>query len=262
MHEHLLVNRFLTFLEVERKEPTLSFLNELIHQHQKKVKWETFTKMLDWEYGNATGNYIPPIDVYIDRIVNKGMGGTCWTLSVGFHWLLSQLGFHVQYLYMNPGHLCLRVDFDEPYYVDIGYTAPLFQAYPLLTTFQVSNIRETFYYKVSHDSIAVTRIPGPEKTLSPHPVTLDDMYPLLKSSNDWSRAIFLKKIRIFSYINDIPSSLENNVLKQYFLDKKVESVIPSANLDRFISDYFGMDKKLVQKALRIHEEKTKISDCS
>lgn len=262
MHEHLLVNRFLTFLEVERKEPTISFLNELIHQHQKKVKWETFTKMIDWEHGNRTGNYIPSIDVYIDRMINKGMGGTCWTLSIGFHWLLSQLGFHVQYLYMEPGHLCLRVDLDQPYYVDVGYTAPLFQAYPLLTTFQTNDTRETFHYNVSSESIAVTRIPGPEKTLSPQPVTLEEMYPILKRSNDWSRALFLKKTRIFSYVNDIPSSLENNVLKQYFYDKKVESIIPPRKLARFITDYYRMDQELVQKALQIHEEKMKLSNHS
>ncbi|WP_369899547.1 hypothetical protein [Bacillus manliponensis] len=73
---------------------------------------------------------------------------------------------------------------------------------------------------------------------------------------------FLKKFRIFSHVNDIPSLLENNVLKQYFPHKKVESVIPSRKLKCFITDYFGMDQELVQKALQIHEEKAKLLDYS
>ena len=50
-------------------------------------------------------------------------------------------------MYMDPGHLCLRVNLDQPYYVDVGYCAPLFQAYPLYESFQVSNVRETFTMK-------------------------------------------------------------------------------------------------------------------
>ena len=42
-------------------------------------------------------------------------------------------------------------------------TAPLFQAYPLYESFQVSNVRETFTYEVSNNKIEITRNPGPTK---------------------------------------------------------------------------------------------------
>ena len=44
------------------KQPTsLKFLNELIKAHQEKIKWETLTKIIDWEKGNETGNYFLPL---------------------------------------------------------------------------------------------------------------------------------------------------------------------------------------------------------
>jgi hypothetical protein len=102
----------------------LPFLNQLNESHQLSVKWETLTKIIDWENGNQTGVFLPPIDFYIDRMIRLGTGGTCWTHAVGFHWLLSQLDFQDHYLNMNSGHHCLRVDLDQPYYVDVGYCAP------------------------------------------------------------------------------------------------------------------------------------------
>ncbi len=78
-------------------------------------------------------------------------------------------------MYMDPGHLCLRVNLDQPYYVDVGYCAPLFQAYPLYESFQVSTVRETFTYQVSNKEIHITRDPGPTKTLITEPIQLTSM---------------------------------------------------------------------------------------
>ena len=65
-------------------------------------------------------------------------------------------------MYMDPGHLCLRVNLDQPYYVDVGYCAPLFQAYPLYESFQVSNVRETFTYEVSKIRLKLLEIQVPQ----------------------------------------------------------------------------------------------------
>lgn len=109
MSQEQLVNSFLSFLGATKQPTSLKFLNELIKAHQEKVKWETLTKIIDWEKGNETAGYFPSVETYIGRITTKGLGGTCWAHSIGFHWLLSNLGFDIYYLYMNPGHLCLRV---------------------------------------------------------------------------------------------------------------------------------------------------------
>lgn len=47
-----LVNSFLSFLGTTKQPTSLKFLNELIKAHQEKIKWETLTKIIDWEKGN------------------------------------------------------------------------------------------------------------------------------------------------------------------------------------------------------------------
>lgn len=52
MSQEQLVNSFLSFLGATKKPTSLKFLNDLIKAHQEKVKWETLTKIIDWEKGN------------------------------------------------------------------------------------------------------------------------------------------------------------------------------------------------------------------
>ncbi|GLV64360.1 hypothetical protein Bmyc01_30300 [Bacillus mycoides] len=255
MSQEKLTNQFLSFLSVTKKPVSLNFLNELVKAHQEKVKWETLTKIIDWEKGNETSNYFPSIETYINRITTKGLGGTCWTCSIGFHWLLSNLGFDVHYLYMNPGHLCLRVNLEQPYYVDVGYCAPLFQAYPLYESFQVSNVRETFTYEVSNNRIEITRDPGPAKILNTEPIHLTSMKELIKKSNDWHSSV-LKKIQIFGYIDGVPTSINDNVLKRYFQGKKREHSLTSSELAYWITERFCIDKEMYQAATNIFNETT------
>lgn len=249
-----LVHKFLKFLSVERQEPNLSFLNELVCNHQKKVKWENLSKIVEWERGDRTGDFLPPIDVYIDRIVDKGLGGTCWSIAAGFYWLLSKLGFTVHYLYMDSGHLCLRVDLEQPYYVDLGYCAPLFQAYPMNQSFFVKDNREEFDFMVDGDMITIKRTPGPTKILRQEPVTLTDMQPIIEVSNDWSQSVVLKEIRIFAYIKEIPTSLNNHVLKQYYPNEIRETLLSAEEVQTFITEHFGIDGAFFKEAKSIYEK--------
>jgi arylamine N-acetyltransferase len=252
------VASFLDYLKVENDKPSLPFLNELIKNHQEKVKWETVTKILDWERGNQSGKYLPPIELYIERITNHGMGGTCWSLAVGFHWLLTQLDFKVDYLYMDSGHLCLKVKLDQPYYVDVGYCAPLFKAYPLKQSFNVIDIREEFDYQVEGDKITIIREPGPTKTMETAAVKLEDMKPFIIKSNDWDTGMALKEIQIFGYVKGIPTSLKNNTLKQHFPNEKRETKLNAPQLELYVTEQFGMDWALYCEALHKYELKKKI----
>ncbi|MFW5435811.1 arylamine N-acetyltransferase [Paenibacillus apiarius] len=254
MNSNEIVDSFLHFLDVPKRENDIGFLNDLIQSHQVKVRWENLTKILDYERGYATGNYIPPIETYFDRIMNYGYGGTCWTISRGCYWLLKQLGFDVHYLYMDPGHLCLRVDLDRPYYVDLGFGAPLYQAYPLYESFVASDNRETFEYTVSTDSIKIIRNPGPAKTLNANPVLMEEMLPIIKSSNQWNSSFALKEIMIFGHVKNIPTSLTNHTLKQYFPAHKSEQELSSEELEYWITERFHMDYGLFKEALDIFQK--------
>lgn len=250
-------DRFLNFLQVERGAPTLDLLNELVKSHQLRVRWETVSKILDWEEGNRTGNFLPSFDRYVERIVEKGFGGTCWSIAVGLHELLKDLGYDVHFMYMDSGHLALRVNLDQPYYVDCGYCAPLFQAYPLFESFTAQNARETFQYTVSEEGIVVVRDPGPTKTLDPNPVLLEEMQPHIRRSNDWSVSpVFLQDIRIFGYIDGTLTSLINNTLKQYAPDNVTEQELTEEELLHWVANRFGMEYDMYRQAVRIHQAKT------
>jgi arylamine N-acetyltransferase len=253
----MLVEKFLSFLGVKKQEPNLQFLNQLIENHQKKVKWENLTKIVDWEKGNQTGNYLPSFETYIDRVVDKGLGGTCWSIAAGFHWLLSNLGYEVYYLYMDPGHLCLRVDLERSYYVDLGYCAPLFQAHPMDESFTVKDNREEFQFIVEGSTITTIRTPGPTKTLKREPVLLTDMYPLIEESNQWQTSLVLKELRIFAYVDDIPTSLNNHVLKQYFPIEVRETVLSEEEVGTYITEHFGIDCDFYKEAREIYKSKIK-----
>src|SRR5690349_3278191 len=77
--------RLLSHLGLEREPPTLDYLDRLIEAHQRKVPFETLTKLADYDRGVATGDFLPPLDLYVDRMITRGAGGLCWTLARGFH---------------------------------------------------------------------------------------------------------------------------------------------------------------------------------
>ncbi|MDX8365565.1 arylamine N-acetyltransferase [Cytobacillus sp. IB215665] len=257
MNNAKLIDNVLGFLSVKRGDVNLELLNKLVRNHQMKVKWETLSKIIDWEKGERTGDFLPSVETYFERVIEKGMGGTCWTHSLGFHWLLSKLGFSVHYVYMDPGHLCLRVDLDTAYYIDVGYCAPLFQSYPMFESFQVLDGREQFNYVVSNEMIKVERKPGPTKTLNPEPVVLRDLQHIIKRSNDWQASPVLREIQVYGYIDGVPTHLKNNIIKQYFKYGKIECELNEEEREEWIIGRFGIDKSIYLNALSVYKEMMK-----
>ena len=61
----------------------------------------------------------------------------------------------------------------------------------------------------------------------------------------------LKKIQIFGYIDGIPTSINDNVLKRYFQGKKREQIITSSELNYWITERFCVDKEIYERAIEI-----------
>lgn len=113
--------------------PDLAALGALTRAHLAHVAFEN----LDVQLGRE-----PPVavDAIFAKVVGQGRGGWCFELNTLFGALLADLGYSVTRLKADvrrggevpdrPGnHLCLRVDLDRPYLVDVGFggslTAPL-----------------------------------------------------------------------------------------------------------------------------------------
>ncbi len=111
----------------------LASLGVLVRAHLAHVPFEN----LDVQLGRAP---LETVDAIFDKVVGRGRGGWCYEVNTLFGVLLSDLGYAVTRLSGDvrrggevadrPGnHLCLRVDLDRPYLVDVGFggsmTAPL-----------------------------------------------------------------------------------------------------------------------------------------
>lgn len=66
----------------------------------------------------------------------------------------------------------------------------------------------------------------------------------------------LKKIRIFGYIDGIPTSIHDNVLKRYFQGKKSEHILISSELAYWITEKFCIDKEIYEGAVKIFNKKS------
>jgi arylamine N-acetyltransferase len=251
---HPSVDRLLGHLQLGRETPTLDYLHRIIREHQLRVPFETLTKLIDYEPGRRRGDFMPPMPEYVDRIVRRGAGGLCWTLARGLHVLLDDLGFAASLLYMDPGHCCVRVELPEgPFYADVGYAAPIFQAYPLFTSFALDTHRETFDYNVCPDGIFVTRNPGPTKKLDPTPRRLEDFRDLINAANDWSAPqSFLHRLVYAGYVAGVYIRLQNGTLTRYLPGGPEKMNIAEEDVPAALADVFGADPALYIAAAEVH----------
>lgn len=245
--------RLLEHLGLDRERPTLAYLHRIIGEHQRRVPFETLTKLIDYEPGLAHGYFMPPLDLYVQRIVERGAGGLCWTLARGLRELLVELGFDAALMMMQPGHCCVRVELPEgPHYADVGYAAPIFRAYPLFESFVLDSPRERFEYRVEPEGIVITREPGPTKTLDPTPRRLDELNPLLDAANDWSVPhSFLRKLYYAGYDGGLFTTLREGVLTRYLDSGPEKTDIAEADHPAVLADVFGADPALWTEAAAV-----------
>lgn len=250
----------LRHLELKREAPSLDYLNRIIRRHQLRVPFETLTKLADYEPGLARGDFLPSIDEYVDRIVTRGAGGLCWTLARGLKFLLDDLDFETAFMYMDPGHCCVRVELPEgPHYADVGYSAPIFRAYPLFESFELDTPREKFEYAVRPDGIFVTRNPGPAKQLDPAPRALESLGPMIAGANDWSAPrTFLGILAYSGYVDGVYTSLNGGTLRRYLPSGLETSTIEPAEVPRALASVFGADPALYLEAARVHAQYTAV----
>ena len=67
----------LAHLGLAPEAPTLDYLHRLVAAHQRRVPFETLTKLIDYQPGLARGDFLPPLAEYVGRIVRRGGGGLC-----------------------------------------------------------------------------------------------------------------------------------------------------------------------------------------
>lgn len=250
------MDRLLAHLQLDREPPSLDYLHRIVHRHQLRVPFETLTKRLDYEPGLRRGDFLPPIPLYVERIVTRGAGGLCWTLARGLQVLLEDLGFDAALMLMHPGHCCVRVELPEgPHYADVGYAAPLFRAYPLFESFALETHRERFVCDVRADGIFVTRNPGPSKRLDPTPVRIEDLRGPIAAANDWSAPdSFLHRLAYAGFADSVFTSLRDGVLTRYLPEGPERRELPPEDVPGALAEVFGADPGLYREAAAVRRD--------
>ncbi|MEP7245008.1 MAG: arylamine N-acetyltransferase [Gammaproteobacteria bacterium] len=116
--------------------PDLITLKALHRAHQYAVPFEN----LDVQLGRPVAL---DIESCYSKIVTRRRGGWCYEMNGVMGWALREIGFDVTRLsggvrreQMGDGqlgtHLCLRVQLDQPYLVDVGFGGSLAEPMPLL----------------------------------------------------------------------------------------------------------------------------------
>ncbi|MEK3889760.1 arylamine N-acetyltransferase [Bacillus sp. FSL K6-3431] len=117
------VETYLKHLRLKMEQPTLNYLQRLIQHQLSLVPYESFSK---FHYFSLAPDYIPPLPLFVQNLIDKGWGGTCFTLNLNFARLLSELGFECSLVRVEPGHIAIMVQITgKKYYVDVGYGSPI-----------------------------------------------------------------------------------------------------------------------------------------
>lgn len=110
-------------------------LHELVSSHLIKVPFENVSKLLR----PADAPAIPTIDEFLRGIAEQDLGGTCYAIAFYFAELLAYLDYEADVLAADVGaatraHAVCRVDVEgEPHLVDVGYGAPFYEPYSLVS---------------------------------------------------------------------------------------------------------------------------------
>ncbi|MGE6259858.1 arylamine N-acetyltransferase [Heyndrickxia sporothermodurans] len=125
-----IIESYLKYLKIDKEAPSVNYLQRLIQQHLSRIPYETFSK---FHYYQEKSSFVPSLEVFVENLLEKGWGGTCYTLNINFSRLLTELGFVCSLVRVNPGHLATMVTLDDrQFYVDVGYGSPIMKPVELV----------------------------------------------------------------------------------------------------------------------------------
>lgn len=130
------LNEYLTRINYHDKvQPDLPTLNALHKAHQNAIPFEN----IDVQLGRPLSL---SVEACYDKIVRRYRGGWCYEMNGLMGWVLQEIGYTVKRISAGVmresigdgqlgNHLCLIVQLDQPYLVDVGFGGSLIAPLPL-----------------------------------------------------------------------------------------------------------------------------------
>ena len=113
---------YLRHLGLGRRPPNLEYLREIVAAQLARVPYENFSKLIRFKIEGAS---IPNFDEYIDQMIKRDFGGTCFAQNIHLNRLLGDVGFDSRMVAIaregEVSHVSLRVRIGgDNYLVDTG----------------------------------------------------------------------------------------------------------------------------------------------
>jgi hypothetical protein len=257
-----LTEKVLNYLECPRKQPTLRYMNRLIHAYIRRVPWESVSRIVK-RHATPDIEDCPrlPEEFWIDAL-ERGFGGTCYESSLAFYSLLISLGYE-GYLTVNDMgetrgcHAAITILFGEQKYL-VDVTIPVHAAVQInlrritrrrtpLYSYTIRPVRENVY--------EVTRSRHPKRiafTLIDIPVSLP-AYHVVVQNDYMETGHFNKSVVINKVINNKTTRFFSDN-KPYKLERfdghgKQEMPLRIATLPRALAETFNMPEGAIAEAL-------------
>jgi arylamine N-acetyltransferase len=267
-HEKLF-GKYLHLLEVDKSEPSLDLLNQIVKAHLIKVPFENISKLL---YKKQGINHIPDLGLFLEGIEKYNFGGTCYSNNYYLFSLLKYLGYNIRLCgadMKNPDvHLIIIVKIDNrEYIVDGGYAAPFL--YPLSRDLEkdyIITLGNEKYIIKPKDVMGRTKVEQYSDgklqhwyTAKPQERKIEDFDKVIKDSYS-DDAVFMNAVRITSYSANGSKVLKNFSFTEIAENEYKTRKITPAYLSSEIEMNFGIPLFVVNEAIGSIKELKDIYD--
>ncbi|SNX70703.1 arylamine N-acetyltransferase [Bacillus oleivorans] len=246
------------------KENSLEQIEELTRAHLHTFPFELISKYT--LAGENIEKRIPTVAEFLERNTQLGWGGNCYVLNGRFIQLLDWLGYDVELVPVEKGHIAIWLSWKgEDYLVDAGYAGPFFEPIPIKTgNWVVETFYETSHFERSEDGgIVWTRVldggePIVTKTLYLRKLTRAEFdFWLQRAYTDIPENRLFRKIEVTWYPNGERHQLMNT---KYTVHKQngehFEKIFDNREeWIQLIEDKAGISRISTEKALRFLSER-------
>ena len=253
----------LKYLGCPPKDPTLRYLNQLIHAYIRRVPWESVSRILK-RHATPEIRDCPrlPAEFWNDAM-GHGFGGTCFESSLAFYSLLTALGYEGYLTINNMGeyigcHAAIVIVIDGQKYL-VDNTIPVHAAVRIDPQETVRRRTALFDYTlrpVSENKYEVGRSHRPSKnlfTLIDVPVSLPDYLAVVEDDYTETNGRFLKSVVMVKVVDEKGQRFFSDQLpyKLESFDRtgRVEKFIEPQILPHFLAELFKMPEDSISTAL-------------
>ena len=255
----------LKYLGCPPKDPTLRYLNQLIHAYIRTVPWESVSRIIK-RHTTPETRVCPrlPAEFWSDAM-RYGFGGTCFESSLAFYSLLTALGYE-GYLTVNDMgethgcHAAIVIIVDGQKYL-VDNTIPVHAAVRINPQKTVKRRTALFDYtlrSISKNKYEVDRSHRPSKnlfTLIDVPVSLPDYLAIVEDDYTETNGRFLKSVVMVKVVDEKAQRFFSDQmpykLESFDRAGRMEKFIEPKGLPHFLAELFQMPEEDISTALSL-----------